>query len=150
MSFHYLTLCRWQLKIGFRHFLKWHWITLSSKGGHVSLQLLLPRWQHIDQLLWKAEVDLENVEDMYLRLVFFRWELWPNPPESEVIVWSFQNLARDVFGSFLFHNTHSTEGMSRLEWNGWQAHRQPEGNLLLRSVIGEAELIAQHWQTRNL
>ena len=23
--------------------------------------------QHIDQLLWKAEVDLENVEDMYLR-----------------------------------------------------------------------------------
>ena len=24
--------------------------------------------QHIDQLLWKAEVDLENVEDMYLRL----------------------------------------------------------------------------------
>merc|ERR1711972_1168678 len=23
--------------------------------------------KHIDQLLWKAEVDLENVEDMYLR-----------------------------------------------------------------------------------
>ena len=39
---------------------------------------------------------------------FFRWELWPNPPESQVIVWSFQNLARDVFGSFLFHNTHMT------------------------------------------
>ena len=108
MSFHYLTLCRWQLKIGFRHCLKWHWITLNSKGGLVSLQLLLPRWQHIDQLLWKAEVDLENVEDMYLRQVFFRWELWPNPPESQVIVWSFQNLARDVFGSFLFHNTHMT------------------------------------------
>ena len=27
-----------------------------------------PSCQHIDQLLWKAEVDLENVEDMYLRL----------------------------------------------------------------------------------
>merc|ERR1711970_1289416 len=25
--------------------------------------------KHIDQLLWKAEVDLENVEDMYLRHV---------------------------------------------------------------------------------
>merc|ERR1712228_797552 len=23
--------------------------------------------KHVDQLLWKAEVDLENVEDMYLR-----------------------------------------------------------------------------------
>lgn len=38
-----------------------------------------------------------------------RWEFWPNPPESEV------------------------------KWNGWQAHRQPEGNLLLRLVIWEAE-----------
>jgi len=25
--------------------------------------------KHVDQLLWKAEVDLENVEDMYLRHV---------------------------------------------------------------------------------
>ena len=39
-----------------------------------------------------------------------RWEFWPNPPESEV------------------------------KWNGWQAHRQPEGNLLLRLVIWEAEV----------
>ena len=35
----------------------------------VRLPVVVPQpRQHIDQLLWKAEVDLENVEDMYLRL----------------------------------------------------------------------------------
>merc|ERR1719277_2944648 len=39
----------------------------SAESGPKGKKKETAACKHVDQLLWKAEVDLENVEDMYLR-----------------------------------------------------------------------------------
>lgn len=77
---------------------------------------------------------------MYLRLVKTVGALAKSTRKwSDCMV--FPKLGKRCFRKLLVpQHACDTEGVSRLEWNGWQAHRQPEGNLLLRLVIWEAKL----------